>query len=231
MAKKNKNDLLKFGSLAGGFLLICSLLLNIFLFQKTQNTDKFYKVKEVIDGDTFVLEDDIIVRFYRIDAPEPDNCGGAEATAFLENLILGKSVSLDNKLRDSYGRLVSYVYLENGDLVNELILKEGWASYDEAKSELNDRLNKAEREARDQQKGIYNPKCRQLVNPDNPECSIKGNIAEGVKTYHFPGCGNYDSTVVELNHGDQWFCTEKEAEKAGFTRSKNCFDMKFESGV
>jgi len=44
MAKKNKNDLLKFASLAGAVLLISSLLLNIFLFQKTQNTDKFYRV-------------------------------------------------------------------------------------------------------------------------------------------------------------------------------------------
>ena len=44
MVKMKKKIILKFASLGGGVLLIFSLLLNIFLFQKTQNTDKFYRV-------------------------------------------------------------------------------------------------------------------------------------------------------------------------------------------
>jgi len=41
---REKNEILKIVSLAGLALLVPSLLLNIFLFQKTQNTDKFYRV-------------------------------------------------------------------------------------------------------------------------------------------------------------------------------------------
>jgi len=43
------------------------------------------------------------------------------------------------------------------------------------------------------------------------------------KTYHSPGCSEYERMVVELDIGEQWFCSEEEARKAGFTKSEHCF--------
>ena len=98
------------------------------------------------------------------------------------------------------------------------------------KFEYNKRLNDAQEKAEKEKIGIFSPICLQFKNPEDPDCNIKGNIAKRgkAKTYHFPGCGRYDDFPVELDSGDQWFCTEKEAEKAGFVKSKNCFEKKFE---
>jgi hypothetical protein len=71
--------------------------------------------------------------------------------------------------------------------------------------------------------GIFSPKCYQK-NPQNPQCNIKGNIdkATEVKKYYFPGCAQYEFTIVEKDIGEGWFCTEEEAQEAGFERSKTC---------
>jgi len=88
----------------------------------------------------------------------------------------------------------------------------------------------ATRKAKEEGLGIFSPDCYQRENPDKPECSIKGNnnsreVSE--KIYHFPGCSNYSVIIVEKFMGDQWFCSEKEAESAGFKKSENCFNKKY----
>ena len=53
---------------------------------------------------------------------------------------------------------------------------------------------------------------------------IKGNIGkhDRFKYYHLPECAEYNRTIVELHLGEEWFCNESEAQKAGYTKSKNC---------
>lgn len=60
----------------------------------------------------------------------------------------------------------------------------------------------------------------------NPDCSIKGNIGKSYleKTYHLPGCSEYERTVVELDLGEEWFCAEKEATEAGYRKSEHYMD-------
>jgi hypothetical protein len=41
------------------------------------------------------------------------------------------------------------------------------------------------------------------------------------------GGSEYNRALVELDRGEQWFCSEKEAEAAGFVKSKNCFGKNF----
>lgn len=54
-------------------------------------------------------------------------------------------------------------------------------------------------------------------------CLIKGNIsAKGDKIYHLPGCGSYDKTSIDESVGEKWFCSEDEAQKAGWRKAKNC---------
>jgi micrococcal nuclease len=106
------------------------------------------------------------------------------------------------------------------------MLKSGMAYY--LGSTTNDpELAKASEYARSEKTGIYSSKCTQTENTENPKCVIKGNYPgftgkNGV--YHFPGCNNYTITKLELYKGDQWFCTEKEAQQAGFTKGADCFE-------
>lgn len=49
------------------------------------------------------------------------------------------------------------------------------------------------------------------------KCRIKGNInGKGDKIYHLPGTANYDDTRINTSAGERWFCTEKEAQAAGW---------------
>lgn len=53
------------------------------------------------------------------------------------------------------------------------------------------------------------------------QCLIKGNIDDnGQRIYHLPGGYYYDFTVITESRGERWFCTETEAQAAGWRRSK-----------
>lgn len=56
MSKKNNYSFTKILQILGLVIVIPSLVLNFFLFQKLQNNETTYLVKEVIDGDTFATE-------------------------------------------------------------------------------------------------------------------------------------------------------------------------------
>lgn len=49
-------------------------------------------------------------------------------------------------------------------------------------------------------------------------CYIKGNISRstGEKIFHVPGSPTYDSVVIDESQGERWFCSEAEAEAAGW---------------
>jgi hypothetical protein len=71
--------------------------------------------------------------------------------------------------------------------------------------------------------GIFGKDCYQIESPD-PHCRIKGNLDRDKKSwvYLLPECSYYDVTVIEKFQGERWFCTEKEAQKAGFTKFSYC---------
>lgn len=49
------------------------------------------------------------------------------------------------------------------------------------------------------------------------QCLIKGNInGKGEKIYHCPNWRDYDKTGIDINAGERWFCTESEAQSAGW---------------
>lgn len=57
--------------------------------------------------------------------------------------------------------------------------------------------------------------------PD-PSCAIKGNVnAKGDHIYHMPGGKNYALTRIKPVEGDRWFCTEQEAQDAGFRAARS----------
>ena len=51
------------------------------------------------------------------------------------------------------------------------------------------------------------------------DCKIKGNInSKKEKIYHLPGGRWYEKTQIDETRGEHWFCTEEEAEKAGWRK-------------
>lgn len=53
------------------------------------------------------------------------------------------------------------------------------------------------------------------------ECIIKGNISQNAgKVYHLPVDKGYAATEIDVSRGERWFCTEIEAQKAGWTRAQ-----------
>jgi micrococcal nuclease len=95
-------------------------------------------VRHVVDGDTIKVtykKEDYNVRLLCIDTPESVKQGvdiqpfAKEASKETEKLLSGKQVKLvfEKGLRDKYGRLLAYVFLENGDFVNALLVSNGFA--------------------------------------------------------------------------------------------------------
>ncbi len=99
----------------------------------------FYKVTKFDDGDTIAVDMDghtETIRFIGVDTPETHDprkavqCYGTAAAAFTKNLIGNNPVRLEadalNTNRDRYNRLLRYIYLPDGRLVNAEIIKQGY---------------------------------------------------------------------------------------------------------
>lgn len=98
-----------------------------------------YRVTNFIDGDTISVDMDgrsEKVRLIGVDTPETHDprkavqCFGQSAAAFTRNFIGVNRVRLERDPqttnRDRYDRLLRYVYLQSGQLVNAEIIKQGY---------------------------------------------------------------------------------------------------------
>jgi len=98
------------------------------------------RVVRVIDGDTVRIRLDDphetrTVRYIGVDTPEtvkpdtPVQCYGEAASAFNRRLVAGRRVRLvlGRERRDRYGRLLAYVRVEDGPLVEDELLRRGFA--------------------------------------------------------------------------------------------------------
>lgn len=179
-----------------------------------------YTAVRVFDGDTFETKEKQHVRLSGINAPEMGRCGSQEAKKELEKLILEKPLYI-KVLYHIGSRMMGLVYTDEG-LVSTAMLASGWAEmYVRENLDLPE-LQEATAKARSQKKGLFADTCTQTT-PPNPRCDIKANVTtNNVPTYHLPTCKAYTSTQVQLHHGDRWFCTEKEAVKAGFRKAETC---------
>jgi endonuclease YncB( thermonuclease family) len=89
-------------------------------------------VAEIVDGDTITakLEDGrtLPIRYFGIDTPERGERCFREATDRNE-LLIGDTVLLleDERLEDSNGRLLRYIFLEDGTSVDATLVAEGFA--------------------------------------------------------------------------------------------------------
>ena len=123
-------------------------------------------VAQCIDGDTFALDTDQRVRLAGVDTPEkrPEpQYYAKEAADFTCSQVRGKQIrviplSTGAKGKDRYQRLVAEVRLPDGASLNELLLRQGMASFyahKELPAPLVKRLSAAQREALDKRAGCW----------------------------------------------------------------------------
>ncbi len=129
-------------------------------------------VADVVDGDTLLVrtgEEPLTVRLIGIDAPErshpskPKEFLADEAAETLSSLCQGKTVRMErgDEDADRYGRLLRYVYLPapDGRLLNKEMVRQGYARvYRRFPFSREAEFSEAEREARQEEKGIWREK-------------------------------------------------------------------------
>lgn len=210
--------------------------------------DNLHKVLRVLDGDTFEIagakeEDEIVtVRILNLSSPEKSECYFEEATEALSELILNKEVRLerDSSGTDRFGRLLRHVFLpqeiekEDDIMISKYMIDNGFAVALPTPPDFKykEYLADAEGKAKQYNKGAWE-NCEDLPNdfkgtfdskPGDPDCVIKGNISSigAGRIYFLPTCPSYGQTKIDSKKGEAYFCTEEEAQSAGFTKSPSC---------
>lgn len=212
-------------ALAASILFNLYFLVNKYLPSISTEEKTFSRsgnVVRIVDGDTFDLTDDQRVRLAGANTPEyPKGCLSHEAKDRLEELILDKTVELEEVGKDNFGRQIAYVFLDDV-LIDKVLVQEGLAQAQSNNPLYDPEILSSQDQAQKIKKGIWSNQC-QPKKPDE-NCFIKGNFRKdrNTKIYHTPDCYNYDKIVIHETERDRWFCTEKEAEAAGFTKSQDC---------
>jgi endonuclease YncB( thermonuclease family) len=129
-----------------------------------------YRVVRVVDGDTIKVDiagEIETVRLIGIDTPElagPDNPKadyfGPEAALYAKRLLENQSVYLIpdpmQSGRDKYDRLLRYVFLEDGTLVNAKLIAEGYAfNYMYEPFQFMKQFDYLEKQAKENQLGLW----------------------------------------------------------------------------
>ena len=156
------------------FVIGLTTVLSYFLSHQltAQKTPVFHKVVHVLDGDT--IEVDLNgqierIRLIGIDAPEiahlekEAECFGDEATQKAKELLADENVFLVSDPlcsdKDQYDRLLRYVYLEDGTLINQFLIEEGYAlNYAYKPFQLMEQFDSLEKQAKQVHLGLWG-KC------------------------------------------------------------------------
>lgn len=121
-------------------------------------------VERIVDGDTLVLAHIGTVRLIGVDTPESKHPRRAvepfarEAADFLTRLALGRDVRLeyDQTIRDRYGRLLAYLHLADGRVVNAEIIRHGYGfAYTKYPFRYMEAYRALERQAREAGLGLW----------------------------------------------------------------------------
>jgi|TARA_B100000315_G_C14447625_1_gene527588 micrococcal nuclease len=122
------------------------------------------KITRVFDGYSFQLGAGMRGALIGVASPSRRALGGKESFAFLRNLLEGRTVKLevDKKLVDTYGQARYYVYLNDGTMVNALILLRGFgrAVIKHPNVRYRKKLLEAEKFAKSFKRGIWGDSFR-----------------------------------------------------------------------
>ena len=139
-----------------------------------------FRVTKIIDGDTLDIDipdgkfNSTRIRLLGIDTPETknDKTGimyfGPEAAQFTKEMAANKNITvlLDNisSTRDKYNRLLAYIKLDNGKILNEVLLMQGFAYADlRFKHSFYEKYTQLEKSARQNKMGLWKEVNRQQL--------------------------------------------------------------------
>jgi endonuclease YncB( thermonuclease family) len=170
---------------------------------------------------------------------------GQQAASSLSTFIGSHMVHCSERDRDQDQRVVAVCRLSGptGPDLNAMMVSEGWAL---AYRDYSTDYVADEQDARVRRVGIWRGSIQapwdwrvmqqakvsaasvkatpaQLVanNAAGAQCRIKGDVNDkGKRIYHVPGGKHYEATQVNPANGERWFCSEAEASKAGWQKSK-----------
>ena len=136
------------------------------------------RVLRVVDGDTIEVMIDrreYRLRYIGIDTPEtvhpelPVEWLGPEASAANKALVAGKTVYLEKDISevDQYGRLLRYVFLEDGTFVNAELVRLGLAQVSTYPPDVKyvELYLRMQREAREAGRGMWGPQPTRTPRP------------------------------------------------------------------
>ncbi|HDZ69083.1 MAG TPA: hypothetical protein ENH43_01535 [Phycisphaerales bacterium] len=141
---------------------------------------KTFSVVNVVDGDTIDIDipdgnyAHTRIRLWGIDTPETKNPKtgimyfGPQAAEFVTKSALGKKVVVyldeGNRTRGKFGRLLAYVKLPDGSVLNEVLVAEGFAYADlRFKHSFYNKYKQLEAVARSQKKGLWQKVTREQL--------------------------------------------------------------------
>ena len=184
------------------------------------------------------------IRLNGIDAPETGQrcrngngkayrCGAVAAEALDRFLAASRPTRCEFVERDRYGRFVGDCYRADGASVSEYLVRNGFAldyvKYSHGK------YSKEEAKAKNEKAGLWSGEFTppwewrverrgkgEITGSLPPhDCTIKGNISKkGARIYHRPGQRDYNKTHISESKGEHWFCSEAEAQAAGWHPSR-----------
>lgn len=190
----------------------------------------------VLGGDSLRING-AVVRLAGVEAPEADQkCFGANkkrwacgeaAQAALQQIVKGKTVRCEVSGADAAGRSLGRCLTVNTGTsqdVAETLVRQGavfaegglLASYTSVESEAKAKKVGLWRGEAERPAGYRNKLWEAAAKAAPDGCPIKGQVAGEAKTYVLPWSPDYGTVKVRATRGERWFCSEGEAQAAGW---------------
>lgn len=139
-------------------ITILLLFLNPVFIGSSFGQNLIGKVVAITDGDTFKLltNDSTLhrIRLASIDCPERDQPFSQRAKQFTSDAVFGKQVIVEVQSKDRNGRIIGVVIYDVGFVLNEELIKQGFA-WHYVKYSSDERLQIMEDSARAQKIGLW----------------------------------------------------------------------------
>ena len=154
-----------------------------------------YAIISVTDGDTIkanINNNLETVRLIGIDTPEtvdprkPVQCFGKESSDKAKEILTDKKVRLEadgtQGDKDQYGRLLRYVFLEDGTFFNKKMIEDGYAheyTFESNPYKYQNEFKDAENSARENKRGLW---ASDTCNGDTTKTAVTGAVAQTVES-------------------------------------------------
>lgn len=208
----------------------------------------FYPVTAVVDGDTLKVNidnKDEALRLIGMDTPEmvdprkPVQCFAKEASAKAKETLVGKKVRLEADSsqgeRDKYGRLLRYIFLEDGTFFNQMMVEDGYAheyTYNTPYKYQQD-IKQAEVRAREGKKGLWGDICngnttQATVNPTPVSTPTSASDTNNQSSGGAGWACNCKKTCAAMSCQEAQFqlsscgCSARDADKDGVACDSQC---------